>query len=123
MLKLIDSSCWIPALRRNGDAAIRERVRLLITSGQAAWCAPVRLELWCGVRHQEERRVLSLYEETLPDLPITPEIWRRGCELADRCRRKGKTVRAVDALIAACALSHKVELVHADAHFEQLLAT
>jgi len=27
------------------------------------------------------------------------------------------------ALIAACALSHKVELVHADAHFEQLLAT
>jgi hypothetical protein len=72
MLKLIDSSCWIPALRRNGDAAIRERVRLLITSGQAAWCAPVRLELWCGVRHQEERRVLSLYEETLPDLPITP---------------------------------------------------
>ncbi|MEP6955474.1 MAG: PIN domain-containing protein [Chthoniobacterales bacterium] len=122
MARLIDTSCWIPALRRGGDPAIRERVRAAIESGEAVWCAPIRVELWMGTRRDEEARVLRAYEEMLPQLPITPEVWQRACILAERCRRRGKTVPSMDAVIAACALVHKVELMHVDAHFEHLLA-
>ena len=122
-MKLIDTSYWIPALRRHGDVAIRERVRELIEAGQAAWCAPVRLELWVGVRSDDEARVMRMYEQILPDLPITPDVWQRACDLAERSRRAGRTVPAMDALIAACAVHHGVGLMYADAHFEHLLAT
>ena len=48
-MKMVDSSSWVHALRRHGDETARERVRILVTSGQAVWCAAVRLELWAGV--------------------------------------------------------------------------
>jgi predicted nucleic acid-binding protein len=76
-----------------------------------------------GVRNPNERTALRAYEQVLPDLPITPEVWKGACALAERSRRTDKTVPAMDALIAACAVQHGVELMYADAHFEQLLAT
>lgn len=94
----------------------------LLRAGEAAWCAPVRLELWMGVRNDQERRTLEIYEQAITDLPITASVWSHACALAERCRRRGRTVPAIDALIVACAQHHKVELLHADAHFEHLLA-
>lgn len=122
MARLIDTSCWVHQLRRSGERAIQERVEDLLRAGEAAWCAPVRLELWMGVRNLQERRTLELYEQTITDLPITATVWSHACILAERCRRRGKTVPSMDAVIAACALVHKVELMHVDAHFEHLLA-
>ena len=49
-MKLIDTSSWIDALRRDGDPQIRARVVALMASGEAAWCDLVRLELWNGLR-------------------------------------------------------------------------
>ena len=78
---------------RRGDLAVRERVSVLLGNGEAAWSAPIRLELWNGVAR----------------------------ELADRCRKVEKTAPAIDLLIAACARHHRVRLEHADAHFDFLL--
>jgi hypothetical protein len=33
----------------------------LMEKGEAAWCAAVRLELWTGIQHQRERRVLRQF--------------------------------------------------------------
>lgn len=43
---LVDSSSWIHLLRPDGDSAVRERVELALRTGDACWCAMVRLELW-----------------------------------------------------------------------------
>ena len=47
--------------------AKRERVNERLQSGRAAWCPPVRLELWRGVTSDAERRTLRHYESLLPD--------------------------------------------------------
>jgi predicted nucleic acid-binding protein len=120
-MTLVDSSSWVHSLRRDGDAKIAGRVRGLLASGEAAWCPPIRLELWNGVGSENDRRILSDFERTLPELPITEEVWAAACDLASRCRKAGKTAPAMDILIAACALHHRVDLEHADGHFDFLL--
>jgi predicted nucleic acid-binding protein len=96
-------------------------VRVLLESGEAAWCPPVRLELWNGVGDEGDRRILRDFERTLPELPVTEDVWRAAFALADRCRRAGQTAPAIDVLIAACARHHRVDLDHADSHFEILM--
>jgi hypothetical protein len=120
-MTLIDTSAWVEQLRALGDAAVRTRVELLLQTGQAAWCAAVRLELWAGVGNEKERTTLRAYEQELPEFPIDDQVWEEACNLAGRCRQAGKTAPASDILIAACARHHRVEVETADAHFEFLM--
>jgi predicted nucleic acid-binding protein len=118
---LVDTSCWVHQIRTKGDPSIRASVDRLLAHGQAAWCAPVRLELWAGARSESDRKMLNHYQLMLPDLEISPAIWNEACALAGRCRKAGKTAPANDVLIAACARHHGVDLERADAHFDFLL--
>ena len=120
-MKLVDSSAWIHCLRRRGRADVVDGVRRLVESGDAAWCPVIRLELWNGVGDENDRRILRDFEQTLPELPITDEVWTEAYALASRCRKAGKTAPAVDVLIAACARHHGVDLEHADNHFGFLM--
>lgn len=108
-------------MRRRGEPNVIDRVRRLVERGDAAWCPAIRLELWNGVGDENDRRVLRDFEQTLPELPITDEVWAAACALANRCRKAGKTAPAIDVLIAACARHHGVELEHADSHFDFLM--
>lgn len=120
-MKLVDSSAWVHCLRRRGQAEIVDGVRRLMESGEAAWCPAIRLELWSGVGSESDRRILRGFEDTLPELPITDEVWAEACALASRCRTAGKTAPAIDVLIAACARHHGVDVEHADSHFDFLM--
>lgn len=118
---LVDTSCWVDALRIHGSPAVKTRLTHLVQNGGAAWCAPVRLELWAGVGDTHERKVLKEFEQFIPELDIPLEVWDLACELASRGRKLGKTFPASDLLIAACARHHRVEVESADAHFEVLM--
>ena len=118
---LVDSSLWVHQLRKGGDPAKRDRVNALLESGDAAWCAPVRLELWRGVTNDLERKTLRRYEAVLPSYDISPEVWDRAIQLADRGRAAGLTVPLADLLIFACAMLNNLEVAHDDAHFDELL--
>ena len=83
--------------------------------------SPIRLELWNGVGDENDRRILRDFEQTLPELPVTDEVWTEAYTLAGRCRKAGKTAPAIDVLIAACARHHGVDLEHADSHFDFLM--
>ena len=119
-MKLIDTSCWVHQIRARGEPAIRLRVEHALTAGTAAWCAQVRLELWAGARSDHDRKLLRDYEQVLPDLAITDQVWALACDLGDRARRAGISVGAGDLLIAACARVYRAELEHADADFDLL---
>lgn len=119
---LVDSSLWVHQLRRSGDPAKRDRVNALLEAGEAAWCAPVRLELWRGVTNDAERRTLRRYEALLPDYEITEETWTRAIRVADRGRAAGITAPLADLLIHACAAVHGLTIAHDDEHFEALSA-
>jgi predicted nucleic acid-binding protein len=120
MATLIDSSLWVHQLRRSGDADKRARVEALLLRGEAAWCPPVRLELWRGVTSVAERKTLRAYEAALPEFSIDPGVWELAIQFADKGRAKGRTFPLADLLIYACAKFHHLELAHADAHFDQI---
>ena len=121
-MKLVDTSAWIHSLRPGGDPGVTARVRMLLESGEAAWCPLVRLELWNGARGAHECDVLREMSAHLPDLAITPEVWSLACEFARKARAKGKTIPSTDILIAACARHHGVAIEHADDHYTVLAA-
>lgn len=121
-MKLVDTSSWIDAMRRDGDAAVRARVQALMQSGDAAWCDFVRLELWNGLRGAAERKHMEALEADVTLLPTTDAVWGRARELARRARADGLTVPGADLLIAACAWEHGVEMEHDDAHLTALAA-
>jgi predicted nucleic acid-binding protein len=95
-------------------------VNALLASGEAGWCAPIRLELWRGVTDDAERRILRRYDAVLPDHPITGETWNLAIRFADRARATGLTVPMADLLIFACAKLHGCHVAHDDDHFERL---
>ena len=117
---LVDSSLWVHQLRKSGDREKRDRVNALIESGLAAWCPPVRLELWRGVSRDSERKTLRRYEALLPSYAVSPDVWERAVRLADRGRATGLTVPLADLVIFACAKVHGLGLAHDDDHFVQL---
>jgi len=118
---LVDTSSWIHQQCRKGDPIIQRRVEALLQSGLAAWCPVTRLELWSGVRNARERDILRHYEQVIPELPITEEVWQMACDLAAAGRSHGKTFPSNDLLISACAIYHGVVLEHADQHFDEIL--
>jgi predicted nucleic acid-binding protein len=119
-MKLVDTGCWIHAFRRQGDPVIRARLLDLVKNGQAAWCMPIRLELWAGIGSDYERRILREFEQEIPDYPITNEVWQSACALADLGRQQGMRFPVTDLLVAACAWHYNLELEHDDRHFVEL---
>lgn len=117
---LIDSSSWIEALRESGKVDVRKRVQDHLAAGDAAWCDPVRLELWNGARGTREKKVLSQLEKTVSVLPTDDAVWDVAIDLARAAREAGLTVPAVDLMIVACARRHSVELEHNDQHLIRL---
>lgn len=119
-MKLIDTSSWIDAMRRDGDPEIRARVVALVREGAAAWCDMVRVELWNGLRGTAEKKQMEALEADVINLPVNDAVWDRARLLAQRARAKGVTVPATDLVIAACAWEHGVEMEHDDAHLTAL---
>lgn len=117
---IVDSSLWVHQLRKSGDPTKRDRVNALLESGEAAWCPPVRLELWRGVTSDAERKTLRRYEALLPDYNISAEVWTLSIRLADQGRAAGVTVPLADLLIFACARVHGLDIAHDDVHFDAL---
>ncbi len=117
---LIDTSAWVEALRREGEAEVRSQVAALVTSGQAVFCDLVLLELWNGARGAQEQKVLRGLERDLEKVETSAEVWDLASDLARRCRATGITVPATDLLVAAIARHHQIPLLHRDAHFDQI---
>lgn len=120
-MKLVDTSSWVQALRAQGKPEVRNRVQILLEQGLACWCSPVRLELWAGVGKYPEAKILRLYAQVIPDIPVTREVWSLAETLAERGRRRGLRAPAMDILIAACARFHDLELEHDDTDFDWLI--
>ncbi len=118
---LIDTSCWIEALRAGGNMDVRKRVQTLMLDGRAAWCDLVAVELWNGARGDYEKLQLHDLEREITCLETTTEAWRTARTLAQESRKAGKTVPAADLIIAACAIVHDSSIEHCDSHMDFIL--
>ncbi|MBI5388620.1 MAG: PIN domain-containing protein [Verrucomicrobia bacterium] len=119
-MKLVDTSSWVEYLR-DTESEAGDRVEGLVLSGEAAWCDLTLVELWHGVRGTKEKRELAEMEKEIERIPVDAEVWLLSAKLALRYREKGLTVPVSDVVIAACAVTHKLELEHCDAHFDDIM--
>jgi predicted nucleic acid-binding protein len=114
---LIETSAWIEYLRRTGSG-VNLRVRELLDDAVTT-CDPIRLEVLAGARDDALLRRLQGLLARASLLPTESEDYDQAASLYRACRRRGETVRShVDCLIAAVAIRHDVELLHADRDFE-----
>ena len=116
-LVLINSSMWIEAWRRTGDAAARECALRWYDEGLAAVCYPVVLELIGGARTPAEVESIRTHFAHLPFLSVSNKVWEAAWEYAFALRRKGLTIPTADVLIATTAAVHEVPLLHRDEHY------
>ncbi len=115
---LVDTSAWIDALRTDGDPAVRTEVRLVVSQGTALFCDMVLLELWNGARGEAEVELLADLERDVECVATTAQVWSTVRGMGRSCRETGITVPTTDLLIAACAETHGLSLLHHDAHFD-----
>jgi predicted nucleic acid-binding protein len=113
---LVDSSIWIPNLRRDGPLEIKVAVEALLEEQQAAWCGPVKLEVLGGVR-EELRRKLEFWFDVIPYREMRDGHWDAAKRNAWRLRDEGLTVPWNDVLIATLALDWQMRVYAHDAHF------
>jgi len=80
-------------------------------------CWVVKLELLVGARDEDAFEQLSI---DLEEILITKEMWLGAARLGYTLRRNGITLPLPNLLIAQVAIAEKLELWHADEHFEDI---
>jgi predicted nucleic acid-binding protein len=119
-MTLIDTSSWIEFLRGR-ESEPSQRVKSLLSRGNAALCEITMVELWNGVQGHIEKKALEELETEVQLYAINEQVWAKARLLARRTREKGITVPSVDIVITACAVNYGLELEHCDSHFEKIL--
>lgn len=118
-LHLIETSVWIPTLRR-GDAPVglRERVRALTAADRVATTGIVRLELLKAARDARDYDQAFWRLASHVQLPIDEQVCDEAAGLGYRLRKAGVVAQTTDLLIAAVAIRWRARLVHRDADFD-----
>ncbi|MBW2066851.1 MAG: PIN domain-containing protein [Deltaproteobacteria bacterium] len=114
-LVLLDTSVWIDALRGK-TLDIVENTRKLLKEDRVATCGPVKFEIRRGLRNQERKGVLELFD-ALVCLSIQEALWEAAGDLAASLRGKGVNIPPMDVLIAQICLHNDVTLFTLDEHF------
>lgn len=117
---LVDTSAWIDFFR--GVEPLAARVDELLESGEAALCGPIVTELRRGLSSATERKTVLVLLGGCVLLPDPTMLWEHAGDLGFALRRKGKTVKTIDLLIATYAIAADVPLLTGDADFRVIAA-
>jgi predicted nucleic acid-binding protein len=118
-MKLVDTSAWVEFLRRKGNRRAKEEVRSLLEADSAAHTCPIRFELLCGARPDEEtdlKEALDLSHRIL----FEAEDWHDAALLERKFRSKGLIVPRNDLFVATVAIRTGLPVVCRDAHFSAM---
>jgi predicted nucleic acid-binding protein len=114
---LVDTSVWIEVFRKPS----RLRFDQIADFDDVVTCLPVIQEVLQGFR--DERAFLTareaMYALPLVASPLTRPVFDHAIEIYRAARRAGITIRSgVDCLIAACAISQSLAVLHHDRDFD-----
>jgi len=116
---LVDTSVWIQTFRRQSPLDLDS----VVDFDEVVTCGPVIQEVIQGFDDERAWRIAREAMRALPTLedPMSSEVYEQAADIFRRGRRMGKTIRSgLDCLIAACALRHDAEVLHADRDFDAI---
>jgi predicted nucleic acid-binding protein len=114
-LILVDTSAWIAFFRDRGPvAAIVDQA---LEDDDVALCGPVFTELRRGFKSAAERSRTIPLLQACHQLHQTASLWNDAGDLGFALARKGITVKSLDLLIAAYALTNGTAILTLDRDF------
>jgi predicted nucleic acid-binding protein len=117
-LVLIDTSVWIPFLRKSPPRSVKNEVDLLLVEDRVAIFPMIRLELLGGTKSTKEFERLGSRLDALHQIPVDEANWNMAAELAFKLRQRGKAIPYTDILVGSAAILADLLLLHADRHFD-----
>ena len=117
-LVLIDTSVWIPFLRKSPPPLVKNQVDLLLAEDRVAVFPMIRLELLGGTKSTKEFARLRSRLDALHEILVDEANWELAAELAFKLRQRGKAIPYTDILVGSAAILADVLLLHADRHFD-----
>jgi predicted nucleic acid-binding protein len=94
----------------------------LLLSGQVATCGVIDLELLYSARSPHAYAALAAYLRALPRVHLTEAVLDRALEVQGRLAKRSqhRGVPLPDLVIAACAESADLTVMHYDADYERI---
>lgn len=115
-----DSSALIEYFRRGGSAAVQDAVAAAIAEDALAFNGIIFVEVVGFAADERERRALLATFGAFRRLVLDDADFELAAGLGCELRRRGQTVPSTDLIIAACAIRAGAELLHVDAHFDEI---
>jgi predicted nucleic acid-binding protein len=115
---VIDTSAWIDFFRPQGDSAVKEAIKPLISEERVLLPGIIKTELLRGTKSKKEYEMLEELLKGLIYLPVEEDFWGRLSRFSFGLLRKGVVVPFADAYIALLAIENGVCLLHRDKHFD-----
>jgi predicted nucleic acid-binding protein len=108
--------------RRDTRPEVRTAIEPLLLSGALATCAIVDLELLYSARSPAVYADLAVALHALPRVPLTEAIAERALEVQGRLAKRSqhRAVPLPDLLVAACAESAGLVVLHYDVDYERV---
>jgi len=116
--KLIDTSLWIEALKKDCPETIKEMIVKAIDEDNAFITGIIMVELLSGAKTVKKYEQLKNNLEALIYLDTTVEVWNKAAKIAFTLKRKGINVPSGDILIASLSVKYDILLIHMNKHFE-----
>lgn len=116
---LVDTSVWIESFRPRSRLHIDE----IVDFDDVVTCLPVVQEVLQGFRDERAYQIARESMLALPivESPVPMAVFEEAAALYRSARRAGVTVRSgVDCLVAACAIRHRLTVLHRDRDFDLL---
>jgi predicted nucleic acid-binding protein len=116
---LVDSSVWVALFRKPPALRLDD----VVDFDEIVTCLPVVQEVLQGFRDEQAFTVARRAMLALPmvEAPLPAAVFDEAVSLYRSARRAGHTVRSgVDCLIAACALRHRLTVLHDDRDYDAL---
>ncbi len=118
---LVDTTVWIDFFAGRAEPHVAALEGLIEGDQDLCLCGVVLTEVLQGVRSDSDYARVKAHLQALLLLPMHKEAFVRAAEIYRLLRTKGITIRkAVDCMIAAVAIEHRLPLLHNDRDFEQI---
>ena len=116
---LVDTSIWIEVFARPARRRLEDELPL----DDVVTALPIVQEVLQGFRDERAYRIArdSILRFQIVEPEMRVDLFIEAAQLFRTARRAGFTVRSsVDCLIAACAVRHRVGVLHSDRDFDTL---
>ena len=123
MSLFVDTSVWSLAWRRDSPSSapeVSELERALKASESIYTTGLILQELLQGFTRPKAHQQIIEYFSALPLLVPDRQDHIQAADLRNTCRRKGKQVGTVDALIAQLCIRHELKILTTDKDFLQI---